>query len=81
MKNFTSFKFKLAVASVVVLVATKYAKADLLIYEGFDYTTGVASGSTLDGAKLDGQSSGIGLAGSWAKYRNVGCTSSRDFTW
>ena len=33
MRNFNSFKLKLAVASVLALVATKYAKADLPVDE------------------------------------------------
>ena len=63
MTNFTSFKLKLAIASVLALVATKYAKADVLVYEDFNYPTGVASGPALPGMKLKGQSGGIGMTG------------------
>lgn len=40
MRNFKSFKLKLAVASVLVLVATKYAKADLPVDDRFDPAAG-----------------------------------------
>lgn len=70
MKKFTSFKLKLAVASVLGLVATKYAKADLLLHEPFNYTTGTPSGPTSNGVQLQGQSGGTGMTGSWTAFVN-----------
>jgi hypothetical protein len=72
MKKFTSFKLKLAVASVLGLVATKYAKADLLLHEPFNYTSGTPSGPTLNGFQLTGQNGGIGMTGSWTGFTNSG---------
>lgn len=71
MHIFTNLKLKLAVASVLGLLVTKYtAKADLLLYEGFDYTTGTLSGPTSNGVQLGGQAGGTGMTGSWTAFVN-----------
>ncbi|MCE9610875.1 MAG: PEP-CTERM sorting domain-containing protein [Chthoniobacter sp.] len=84
MHTFAHLKLKLAVASVLGLLISKYtAKADLLVYEGFDY----ASGGTVN---LAGQGTNTnGLTGTWSTFNtgaaaikvyNQGSTSGTDIT-
>ena len=45
------------------------AQATLLVYDGFNYTTGTASGPTGNGVQLNGQSgAALGLTGAWSAW-------------
>ncbi len=52
------------------------AQAALLVYEGFNYTSGTAGGPTGNGFQLNGQSGGTGMTGTWTAFTNSTGTTS-----
>lgn len=65
MKKITITYLATTIAVSTSLIST--AKADLLLYEPFNYTSGTASGPTNNGFRMSGQgSSELGMSGTWS---------------
>jgi hypothetical protein len=61
-------RLSLQLTALVIAMAGS-AQATLLVYDGFDYTTGTASGPTSNGVQLNGQSgAALGLTGAWSAW-------------
>ena len=80
MKKITIVYLATTIAVSTLLIST--AKADLLLYEPFNYTTGTPSGPTSNGVQLQGQgaSNTLGMSGTWSAFRNVSGTSTTEIT-
>ncbi len=74
MKTNNQAKNAFAALTALAFITGNSAQATLLVYEGFDTatTTGVASGPTLNGFRLQGKTGGMGFAtgSSWNAFEN-----------
>lgn len=68
----TNPKIRLMLHTITGLGLAGMAQATLLLYEGFDYTSGTPAGPTSNGFALNGQSGGTGMSGSWTAFSNSG---------